>query len=211
MTEIDASTQPGATASIVQTVLNYAASPWRFLALVLMAILAFGGLMIYLEREAIATYTLKSLGKPRLDIASAQKVITKTVADSRAQGGGIWSVDIENNLQTLVAASNFTSIPATAIDIGHSYPFISTGTDIKAAAALMNGQSYCYDPAESHELQIQELAKHGAKWLCTSPIPNGLGAFVGLIHVVYLERPDEYVEQACLRAMAEAASELTVR
>lgn len=211
MNDIDTSSAPGATASIVQTVLNYAASPWRFVGLVVLLTITFSGVMVYVEREQIATYVLKNLGKPRLDTTNAQKVLTEAVIESRAKGGGVWSVDFENNIQTLVAASNFTKVPASAVDIGHSYPLISTGTNIKAASALMNGLSYCYDPADSNELQIQELVKIGAKWLCSSPIPNGLGALVGLIHIVYDEKPDQYVEQACIRAMAEAASKLTVR
>lgn len=202
---------PGAAASIVRTVLDYAATPWRFFALVFLGIVTFGGIMAYVERGDIAAYVLKSLGTPKLDTASAERILTRTVRQSQAQGGGIWSVDIANNLQTLVASANFTNVPTAPVDVGYTYPLISTGSSIKAAAALMNGQSICYDPAESNEVPMKELAKRGAKWLCATSIPNGLGAFVGLIHIVYFEKPDPYVEQACLRAMAEAASELTIR
>ena len=202
----------GATASIVQTVLNYAATPWRFFGLIFLALMTFGGVMVYVERGDIATYVLKSLGTPKLDTVNAEKVLTRVVRQSQAQGGGIWSVDIANNLQTLIVTANFTSMPmAPPIDTGFSYPLISTGTSVKVAAALMNGQSICYDPAESNEVPAQALAKAGAKWLCATSVPNGLGAFVGLIHIVYSQKPDPYVEQACLRAMAEAATELTIR
>lgn len=202
---------PGAAASIVKTVLDYAASPWKFFGLILLALFAFGGIMVYVEREAIATYVLKSLGTPRLNEKDAEPVLLRAIRESRARAGGVWRVDLSNNLQTLIYAVDTAVHPLHIFELGYTYPVISTGSSIKVAAALMNGQSICYDPAESNETPAQELAKAGAKWLCSASIPMGLGAFIGLIHIIYDEKPDPYIEQACLRAMAEAASELTVR
>lgn len=209
MSDID--NAAGATASVVQTVLNYAATPWKFAGLIFLALLAFGGVMTYVEREAIATYVLKNLGTPRLDEKGAQAVLTRVVRQSRARGGTIWKVDLANNLQTILTSSDYSGEQLKQVEIGFTYPVISTGSSIKVAAALMNGQSICYDPTESNELPAKTAVENGVKWLCSTSIPNGLGAFVGLIHIFYNEKPDQYLEQACLRAMAEAATELTVR
>jgi hypothetical protein len=202
---------PGAAASIVSSVLTYAASPWQFAGLVLLAVLTFGGVMTYVEREAIATYVLKSLKSPKLDMKNGQKVLTRVVRESRAKFGILWSVDLHNNLQTVVNTTDFSGENLKSIDIGYTWPIISVGSNIKIAAALMNGQSICFDPADSNEVPHQTMSKDGVKWICATSIPNGLGAWVGLMHIMWIDKPDQYVEQAALRALAEASSELTIR
>lgn len=202
---------PGAVASVVRSVLDYAASPWQFAGLVFLGLLAFCGVMTYVEREAIATYVLKSLKSPRLDLKNGQKVLTRVVRESRAKFGILWSVDLHNNLQTVVNTTDFSGENLKSIDIGLTWPIISVGSNIKIAAALMNGQSICFDPNDSNEVPHQTMAKDGVKWICATSIPNGLGAWVGLMHIMWIEKPDQYVEQAALRALAEASSELTVR
>lgn len=211
MSDMDTSTAPGAAASVVKTVLDYAASPWRFAAVVLLVFISFASFMIYVEREVIATYVIKNLSKPRLDMAKGHEVLVHTIRDARARSGVLWSVDLENNLQTIVNTSNFSGDPLPGVDVGYTAPIISTGSLVRVAAALMNGQPICFDPADSKELPHQKMVEGGVKWTCASPIPSGLGAFVGLIHVMYFEKPDQYVEQAALRSLAEAAAQLTIR
>lgn len=202
---------PGAVASVVRSVLDYAATPWKFFGLMLLALFAFGGVMTYVEREAIATYVLKSLKSPKLDMKNGQKVLVRVVRESRAKYGILWSVDLHNNLQTVVNTADYSGDPLKSIEIGYTWPIISVGSNIKIAAALMNGQSICFDPNDSNETPHQSMAKEGVKWICATSIPNGLGAWVGLMHIMWIDKPDQYVEQAALRALAEASSELTIR
>ena len=211
MNDIDTSSAPGATASIVQTVLAYAASPWRFAGLIVLLTLSFSGVMVYVEREQIATFVIKNLSKPRLDIENGHKILVKTVRNSSARYGLLWSVDLENNLQVLVDNTNYSGLPLDNVNNGDSAPFLSNGSDVRIAAALMSAQSICFDPSTTHEIPHQRMAERGIKWVCGTPIPSGLGAFIGLMHVLYEQKPDQYVEQAALAALALAASDLTLR
>lgn len=211
MNEIDTSTTPGAAASVVKTVLDYAASPWKFAALVLLVVVSFSAFMIYVEREAIATRVLQGLARPRLDLANAQKIIAAAVKDSRAKYAALWEIDLDNNLQRLTHSADMTGDTIQGTEIGYSAPIMTPGSNVKVAAALMNGQTVCFDPRQSDELPHKKMVANDVVWVCASGVPSGLGAFVGLLHIMYLEKPEPAIEQAAMRALSDAATKLTVR
>jgi hypothetical protein len=211
MNDIDTSTAPGAAASVVKTVLEYAASPWKFAALFILAVFAFSAFMVYVEREVIATRVLQNLGKPRLDLHNAQKIIASAVKDSRAKYAALWEIDLDNNLQRLTHSADMTGDTIQGTEIGYSAPIMTPGSNVKVAAALMNGQAICFDPRQSDELPHKKMVANDVVWVCASTVPSGLGAFVGLLHIMYLEKPDQSIEQAALRSLNDAATKLTVR
>lgn len=205
------STTPGAAASVVKAMLDYAASPWKFAALVLLVVVSFSAFMVYIEREAIATRVLQGLARPRLNLDNAQQVLAFVVRDGRANYSALWEIDLDNNLQRVTHTADKSGGPIQGAEAGYTAPIMTTGTNVKVAAALMNGQIVCFDPSTSGELPHKKMVANDIVWVCASGVPSGLGAFVGLLHVMWTEKPDPAVEQAAMRSLNDAATKLTVR
>ena len=171
-------------------ILTYVDSPFKLVALVIMAVLAFMGFLIYKNLDLIVgTYKeqqrLPTLAENRLDDA-----VTHLFKNTQAEVVAIFKVDPILGSRVLYRAYTREGRDKTkeGIDVGL---FTANAANNRDVVALMAGEVPCveYLSAQS-EVGLWYIEK-GMRYGCRISVPPEPGKFIGQITVGWKETPGD--------------------
>ena len=182
-------------------ILTYVDSPFKLVALVIMAVLAFMGFLIYKNLDLIVgTYKeqqrLPTLAENRLDDA-----VTHLFKNTQAEVVAIFKVDPILGSRVLYRAYTREGRDKTkeGIDVGL---FTANAANNRDVVALMAGEIPCveYLSAQS-EVGLWYIEK-GMRYGCRISVPPEPGKFIGQITVGWKETPGEIERMKSMLAIA---------
>ena len=182
-------------------ILTYVDSPFKLVALVIMAVLAFMGFLIYKNLDLIVgTYKeqqrLPTLAENRLDDA-----VTHLFKNTQAEVVAIFKVDPILGSRVLYRAYTREGRDKTkeGIDVGL---FTANAANNRDVVALMAGEVPCveYLSAQS-EVGLWYIEK-GMRYGCRICVPPEPGKFIGQITVGWKETPGEIERMKSMLAIA---------
>jgi hypothetical protein len=182
-------------------ILTYVDSPFKLVALVIMAVLAFMGFLIYKNLDLIVgTYKeqqrLPTLAENRLDDA-----VTHLFKNTQAEVVAIFKVDPILGSRVLYRAYTREGRDKTkeGIDVGL---FTANAANNRDVVALMAGEVPCveYLSAQS-EVGLWYIEK-GMRYGCRISVPPEPGKFIGQITVGWKETPGDIERMKSMLAIA---------
>jgi hypothetical protein len=182
-------------------ILTYVDSPFKLMALVIMAVLAFMGFLIYKNLDLIVgTYKeqqrLPTLAENRLDDA-----VTHLFKNTQAEVVAIFKVDPILGSRVLYRAYTREGRDKTkeGIDVGL---FTANAANNRDVVALMAGEVPCveYLSAQS-EVGLWYIEK-GMRYGCRISVPPEPGKFIGQITVGWKETPGDIERMKSMLAIA---------
>ena len=182
-------------------ILTYVDSPFKLVALVIMAVLAFMGFLIYKNLDLIVgTYKeqqrLPTLAENRLDDA-----VTHLFKNTQAEVVAIFKVDPILGSRVLYRAYTREGRDKTkeGIDVGL---FTANAANNRDVVALMAGEVPCveYLSAQS-EVGLWYIEK-GMRYGCRISVPPEPGKFIGQITVGWRETPGDIERMKSMLAIA---------
>lgn len=182
-------------------ILTYVDSPFKLVALVIMAVLAFMGFLIYKNLDLIVgTYKeqqrLPTLAENRLDDA-----VTHLFKNTQAEVVAIFKVDPILGSRVMYRAYTREGRDKTkeGIDVGL---FTANAANNRDVVALMAGEVPCveYLSAQS-EVGLWYIEK-GMRYGCRISVPPEPGKFIGQITVGWKETPGEIERMKSMLAIA---------
>ena len=182
-------------------ILTYVDSPFKLVALVIMAVLAFMGFLIYKNLDLIVgTYKeqqrLPTLAENRLDDA-----VTHLFKNTQAEVVAIFKVDPILGSRVLYRAYTREGRDKTkeGIDVGL---FTANAANNRDVVALMAGEVPCveYLSAQS-EVGLWYIEK-GMRYGCRISVPPEPGKFIGQITVGWKEAPGDIERMKSMLAIA---------
>ena len=171
-------------------ILTYVDSPFKLVALVIMAVLAFMGFLIYKNLDLIVgTYKeqqrLPTLAENRLDDA-----VTHLFKNTQAEVVAIFKVDPILGSRVLYRAYTREGRDKTkeGIDVGL---FTANAANNRDVVALMAGEIPCVEYlAAQSEVGLWYIEK-GMRYGCRISVPPEPGKFIGQITVGWKETPGD--------------------
>ena len=182
-------------------ILTYVDSPFKLVALVIMAVLAFMGFLIYKNLDLIVgTYKeqqrLPALAENRLDDA-----VTHLFKNTQAEVVAIFKVDPILGSRVMYRAYTREGRDKTkeGIDVGL---FTANAANNRDVVALMAGEVPCveYLSAQS-EVGLWYIEK-GMRYGCRISVPPEPGKFIGQITVGWKETPGDIERMKSMLAIA---------
>jgi len=182
-------------------ILTYVDSPFKLMALIIMAVLAFMGFLIYKNHDLIVgTYQeqqrLPTLAENRLDDA-----VTHLFKNTQAEVVAIFKVDPILGSRVLYRAYTREGRDKTkeGIDVGLLTANAANNRDV---VALMAGEVPCveYLSAQS-EVGLWYIEK-GMRYGCRISVPPEPGKFIGQITVGWKEKPGDIEHMKNMLAIA---------
>jgi hypothetical protein len=182
-------------------ILTYVDSPFKLVALVIMAVLAFMGFLIYKNLDLIVgTYKeqqrLPTLAENRLDDA-----VTHLFKNTQAEVVAIFKVDPILGSRVLYRAYTREGRDKTkeGIDVGL---FTANAANNRDVVALMAGEVPCVEYlAAQSEVGLWYIEK-GMRYGCRISVPPEPGKFIGQITVGWKETPGEIERMKSMLAIA---------
>ena len=182
-------------------ILTYVDSPFKLMALVIMAVLAFMGFLIYKNLDLIVgTYKeqqrLPTLAENRLDDA-----VTHLFKNTQAEVVAIFKVDPILGSRVLYRAYTREGRDKTkeGIDVGL---FTANAANNRDVVALMAGEIPCVEYlAAQREVGLWYIEK-GMRYGCRISVPPEPGKFIGQITVGWKETPGDIERMKSMLAIA---------
>ena len=182
-------------------ILTYVDSPFKLVALVIMAVLAFMGFLIYKNLDLIVgTYKeqqrLPTLAENRLDDAVAH-----LFKNTQAEVVAIFKVDPILGSRVLYRAYTREGRDKTkeGIDVGL---FTANAANNRDVVALMAGEVPCVEYlAAQSEVGLWYIEK-GMRYGCRISVPPEPGKFIGQITVGWKETPGDIERMKSMLAIA---------
>ena len=182
-------------------ILTYVDSPFKLMALVIMAVLAFMGFLIYKNLDLIVgTYKeqqrLPTLAENRLDDAVAH-----LFKNTQAEVVAIFKVDPILGSRVLYRAYTREGRDKTkeGIDVGL---FTANAANNRDVVALMAGEIPCVEYlAAQSEVGLWYIEK-GMRYGCRISVPPEPGKFIGQITVGWKETPGDIERMKSMLAIA---------
>ena len=182
-------------------ILTYVDSPFKLVALVIMAVLAFMGFLIYKNLDLIVgTYKeqqrLPTLAENRLDDAVAH-----LFKNTQAEVVAIFKVDPILGSRVLYRAYTREGRDKTkeGIDVGL---FTANAANNRDVVALMAGEIPCVEYlAAQSEVGLWYIEK-GMRYGCRISVPPEPGKFIGQITVGWKETPGDIERMKSMLAIA---------
>ena len=182
-------------------ILTYVDSPFKLVALVIMAVLAFMGFLIYKNLDLIVgTYKeqqrLPTLAENRLDDA-----VTHLFKNTQAEVVAIFKVDPILGSRVLYRAYTREGRDKTkeGIDVGL---FTANAANNRDVVALMAGEVPCVEYlAAQSEVGLWYIDK-GMRYGCRISVPPEPGKFIGQITVGWKEAPGDIERMKSMLAIA---------
>ena len=182
-------------------ILTYVDSPFKLVALVIMAVLAFMGFLIYKNLDLIVgTYKeqqrLPTLAENRLD-----DTVTHLFKNTQAEVVAIFKVDPILGSRVLYRAYTREGRDKTkeGIDVGL---FTANAANNRDVVALMAGEVPCVEYlAAQSEVGLWYIEK-GMRYGCRISVPPEPGKFIGQITVGWKEAPGDIERMKSMLAIA---------
>ena len=182
-------------------ILTYVDSPFKLVALVIMAVLAFMGFLIYKNLDLIVgTYKeqqrLPTLAENRLDDA-----VTHLFKNTQAEVVAIFKVDPILGSRVMYRAYTREGRDKTkeGIDVGL---FTANAANNRDVVALMAGEVPCVEYlAAQSEVGLWYIEK-GMRYGCRISVPPEPGKFIGQITVGWRETPGDIERMKSMLAIA---------
>lgn len=169
-------------------VLAYVDSPFKLFALILMAVLAFGGYMVYEHRDLIVGTYKEHQKLPQIAEGRVDDVATHLFKHTNAQVVAIFKVNPLIGTRVLYRAYSKEGRDKNieGLDVGL---FTSNASNNKDVVALMANEIPCgeYKSAQS-EVGLWYIEK-GMTFGCRISVPPDHSRFIGQITVGWAEQP----------------------
>jgi hypothetical protein len=188
-------------------VLAYVDSPFKLFALILMAVLAFGGYMVYEHRDLIVGTYKEHQKLPQIAEGRVDDVATHLFKHTNAQVVAIFKVNPLIGTRVLYRAYSKEGRDKNieGLDVGL---FTSNASNNKDVVALMANEIPCgeYKSAQS-EVGLWYIEK-GMTFGCRISVPPDHSRFIGQITVGWAEQPTNLEHT---KAMLQIASTILAK
>jgi hypothetical protein len=189
MAELDQSNLKGAFDSL----LNYIQSPFKLFAIVVLAVLGFGGFFIYQNQAFILSAYEKKQSLPVMDSSKFDDTAKMLIKKTGASLVVIFEVDMVLNERKVVRM--FDKDGRIKQWDGATTPLFSNNdANNKDAIALMAGQTPCHEYTKPRSLLSMYYMDRGITNACRVSVPSTPNAFIGQITLGFAEKPSADVE-----------------
>jgi hypothetical protein len=201
---------PKAPAGLLGQVLAYVDRPWRVVAIVVLFLVGGVGWVAYEQRdELIEAWLTPSAASLKTEAVPA--ALERLVDDSGADLVQIWSVDLSANSQRFSGARRRDG-QRPVIPEPRRLPVIVRSSDLQVLVDVINGNPACADVTlAAPSPVVHRLAERGMQRACAIPIPPSPDAFVGVIYITWVRKPEPGVEEVALVAAREISGTLVSR
>lgn len=199
----------GGIAGLLSQLFAYLDRPWK--AVVVASLLVVGGVgyVLYEQRAELLEAWLTP-SETLLKVADVPDALVTLVEESGADLVQVWSVDLSINVQRFVGARRRDG-DRPVIPEPRRLPIIVSTSDVKSLLHVIEGSPICI-PTDVHGSPLsRRLAERGMTWGCAMPIPPGAFAFVGVIYLSWVTRPEESQQVVAVTAAREIAGKLITR
>jgi hypothetical protein len=157
----------GRPAGILHRLLGYADKPWKAIVVIIGAMLAGGGFVIWDLRHELFEYWRQSPAE--LNVAMLPEVLKDIQRDTSADLIGAWSVDLKFNSEYFLAGRYadgkvWEFKPARA-------PLLADKTPTGLVIRLLSGQPICGNVEEGVSLLVKAMEVAGMDRVCLIPVP----------------------------------------
>jgi len=182
-------------------ILTYVDSPFKLMALIIMAVLAFMGFLIYKNHDLIVGTYKEQQRLPTLAETRLEEAVTHLFKNTQAEVVAIFKVDPILGSRVLYRAYTREGRDKTkeGIDVGL---FTANAANNRDVVALMAGEVPCveYLSAQS-EVGLWYIEK-GMRYGCRISVPPEPGKFIGQITVGWKETPGDIERMKNMLAIA---------
>jgi hypothetical protein len=193
-------------ASFLKQLLAYMDTPWKAMAIFILAITFGVGWTLY-ERRAELIEAFLTPSEIELKVADIPVALDKLTTDTDADLIQIWAVDLGENSQRFIAARRHDG-ERPIIPSPRRLPIIVTVSDVRALIAILEGHPICVDLSPLGSPLARRLAERGMRRGCAIPIPPTPDKFVGVIYLAWKNPVDETSENVAVTAAREIAGSL---
>jgi hypothetical protein len=201
---------PPIASGLLGQILAYVDRPWRVVGIVVLFVVGGVGWVAYEQREEILeSWLTPSAATLKTDDVPA--ALERLVDDSGADLVQIWSVDLSANSQRFIAARRRDG-QRPVIPEPRRLPVIVRSSDLQVLVDVINGNPACADVTlAAPSPVVHRLAERGMQRACAIPIPPSPDAFVGVIYITWVRKPDHGAEEVALVAAREISGTLVSR
>jgi len=198
--------KPSGVTGLVSRLFDYVDRPWKVLAVVVLVVVGIAGWIVYEKRNELVEYWMTP-DVPVLKTANIPAALDRLVDDSQADIVQIWSVDLQSNTQSFIAARNKGG-ERPVIPHPRSLPIIAHISDAKALVDVLNGNPVCVPLTDKGTPLARRLAARQMTFGCAIPIPPGPESFVGVIYLAWASQPEQSTIDVSVKVAREVAGRL---
>jgi hypothetical protein len=179
---------------LLAQVLGYVDRPWKVFAVIALFIVGGFGWAVYQRRDAIIeAWISPPPHHAALNLAAVPEALERLAAETPADLIQIYSVDLEANSQTFIAARRRDKA-SPFIPTPRRLPIIVTVSDVKALVDVVNGTPTCVNLTGHGSPLARRLAERGMTDGCAIPIRPTADTFTGVIYLAWEKTSDHHVE-----------------
>ena len=183
----------------LKPVVDWLDKPWKALALAALSLLA--GLMwaAWIERQILVDYIRSQVSSLHLDLEAAQDSLPTLLR--YADFVVLWEVDPARNYQKVIAAFGGDDEQRAEV-LGSEHPYVSDIVRPGLIAREIEGETICV--SHDHYLTLPFT------YVCAQKIPTYLPGVIGIVHILWTEKPDEVTENQAIVVMRFVTEKLAV-
>lgn len=184
-------------------VLAYVDSPFKLFALVLMAVLTFGGYFVYENKDLLIGAYKESKRTPEINEDRAEDAATMLFRQTGAQFVAVFKVNQMFGTRVLYRAytKEGREKSVEGIDVGLFSQNTSNNTDL---IKLMENETPCSEYKEPQsEIGLWYMAQ-GVTFTCRTSVPPDSFRFFGQVTVGWKDRPDNVEQVKTLLGIASS-------
>lgn len=199
----------GGFTGLVGQLFAYIDRPWKAVVVVVLLVVGGVGYVLYEQRDEL----LESWMTPSevsLKVTEVTPSLEKLTQDTSADLVQIWSVDLGINAQRFLGARRHDG-DRPVIPDPRRLPIIVHSSDLRIITEILEGHPACLEMTKQGTPFAARLADRGFTFGCAIPIPPGPSAFVGMIYLAWVTRPEKSEETVAVAAAREIAGKLITR
>jgi hypothetical protein len=179
--------------STLTQVLSYVDSPFKLGAIVVMAVLTFGGYLVYENQAFLIQAYDKKKSMPVMDSNKFDETAKMLMKNTGAQMVVIFEVDMILNQRKVLRM--FDKDGRIKQFDGVTTPLFSNNdANNKDAIALMAGETPCHAYTKPRSLLSIYYMEKGITYACRVSVPSSPNAFIGQITIGFDQKPSMEVD-----------------
>lgn len=187
---------------LIKNILSWLKRPWQGVFLIFFVPLCAALVFLWMEREVIDELFRQNFSTPRLNMKAVEEVSGTLLGISDLVV--VYEVVLTDNTQRAV----FVAPPSQAHPplLGMTVPFIPQGRSSNIVISELTGAIVCWDlttiDKEDASQHVRWYQKNGFVYVCARKVPGTPGNIVGLVHMVWTQKPERSMEYSARVAMS---------
>ena len=193
---------------IIKLLLGFVTKPWKGVWVALFTILCSVLVFLYMERGVIDQLVRERYVEPHIDYEMTEQVAEDLLGFSDLVV--VYEVDLQDNTQRAIKV--VPSDDGRPPLLGLVVPFIPTGPSVQVVITEITGAIVCWNinavAREEASPHVRWYQDHGYSYACARKIPGEPGRVLGLVHLVWKEKPDRPIEYSARVAIGSRLEEM---